>query len=284
MTVFEKAKYALEEIHRFLTKEYIKTKTLEETFQLIDRLMVLEKQLADFEARKKKTESEKASFDKGIAETRQEIASLRTTDDMSQLKRTTSEVKELSVKVNHSLRHLRKPFIKLRSLATRGGGSGLTPEELEILNKYVETSFKALAMEETGYPLLKHILRKLDRAMSEGKLKLKADRKRKADRDMNEILNKNSLNALHQRCKNALMRERKLSTSTEVKKTEEGLSRLQKKLKRLKRRRKIFELKATTTERKFKEIVETIQKQKNEIEKSVLDFTGKNVQIEQKSG
>jgi hypothetical protein len=284
MTVFEKAKYALEEIHRFLTKEYIKTKTLEETFQLIDRLLVLEKQLADLEARKIKTEAEKASFDKRIAETRQEIASLRTTDDMSQLKRTTSEVKELSVKVKHSLRHLRKPFIKLRSLATRGGGSGLTPEELEILNKYVETSFRALAMEETGYPLLKRILRKLNRAMSEGKLKLKADRKRKAERDMNEILNKNSLNGLHQRCKNALMRKRKLSTSIEVKETEEGLLRLQEKLKRLERRRRLVELRGNTIVRNFEETVETIQKQKNEVEKNVLDFTGKNVQIEQKQG
>jgi predicted nucleic acid-binding Zn-ribbon protein len=284
ITVFEKAKDALEEIHRFLTKEYIKTKTLEDTFQLIDRLLAVEKQLADLEARKKKTEAEKASFDKRIAETRQEIASLRSREGVSRLGQTTSEVKELSVKVKHRLRHLRKPFIKFRSLATRGGGSGLTPEELEKLNKYVETSFEAFAMEETDYPLLKSILRKLDFALSEGKLKLKADRKRKAERDMNEILNKNSLNALHQRCRNVLMRKRKLSTSTEVKETEEDMLRLQKKLKRLKRRRKLFELRGSTTERKFEETVETIQKQKNEIEKNVLDFTGKNVQIEQKSG
>jgi hypothetical protein len=284
ITVFEKTRDTLEEIHRFLTKEYIKTKTLEDTFQLIDRLLTIEKQLADIEARKKKTEADKTSFDKRIAETRQEIASLRTREGMSRLGQTTSEVKELSVKVKHRLRHLRKPFIKFRSLATRGGGSGLTPEELEKLNKYVETSFNALATEETDYPLLKRILRKLDRAMSEGKLKLKADRKRKAERDINEILNKNSLNALHQRCRNVLGRKRNLSTSTEVKETEEELLRLQKKLKRLKRKRKIFELKANTTERKFKETVETIQKQKDDIEKNVLDFTGKNVQIEQKSG
>jgi len=282
--VFEKAKDTLEETHRFLTKEYIKTKTLEDTFQLIDRLLAIEKQLADLEARKKKAKAEKASFDRRIAETRQEITSLRSREGMSQLGRTTSEVKELSVKVKHRLRHLRKPFIKFRSLATRGGGSGLTPEELERLNKYVETSFKALAMEETDYPLLKSILRKLDCAISEGKLKLKADRKRKAERDMNEILNKNSLNALHERCKDALKRKTKLSTSTEVKETEEDLLRLQKKLKRLKRRRKLFELRTNTTERKLKETVETIHKQKNEIEKNVLDFTGKNVQIEQKSG
>lgn len=280
ITVFEKAKDTLEGIHKFLEKEYIKTKTLEDTFQLIERLSATEKKLADLEARKKRTEAEKASFDKRIAETRQKITSLRSREDMSRLGQTTSEAKELSVKVKHRLRHLRKPFIKFRSLATRGGGSGLTPEELEKLNNYVETSFKALAMEETDYPLLKGILRKLDRVMSEGKLKLKADRKRKAERDINEILNKNSLNALHGRCRNALMQKRKLSTSTQVRETEEELLRLQKKLKRLKRRRKLFELRANTTDGKFKETVETIQKQRNEIKKNVLDFAGKNVKIE----
>jgi len=280
LMVFEKAKDALEEIHRFLTKEYIKTKTLEETFQLIDKLLVLEEQLADLEARKKKAEADKASFNKGIAETRQEIASLRSREGMSQLNQTIREVKELSVKVKHTLRHLRKPFIKLRSLATRGGGSGLTPEELETLNKYAETSFEALATEETGYPLLRRILRKLSRAMSEGKLRLKADRKRKADRDINEILNKNSMNALHQRCKNALMRKSELLTSREVKETEEALIGLQEELKGLERRKELVESRENAIGRTLREARGNIQNHRKEIEKNILDFTGKSVKIE----
>ena len=280
LTVFEKAKDALEGIHRFLTKEYVKTKTLEETFQLIDKLLVLEEQLADLEARKKKAEAEKASFDKGIAEARQEIASLRNREGISQLNQTTREAKELSVKVKHSLRHLRKPFIKLRSLATRGGGSGLTPEELETLNKYAETSFEALAMEEMGYPLLRRILRKLNRAMSEGKLRLKADRKRKAERDINDILNKNSMNALHQRCKNALMRKRKLSASAELRETQEALMELQEELKGLERRKELVESRENAIGRTIKEARGNIRNHRKEIEKNTLDFTGKSVKIE----
>ena len=37
LTVFEKAKELLKDLNNFLTKEYVKTKTLEETFQLIDK-------------------------------------------------------------------------------------------------------------------------------------------------------------------------------------------------------------------------------------------------------
>lgn len=280
LTVFEKAKESLKELHRFLTEEYVKTKTLEETFQLIDKLLVVEEQLLDLEAQKKKAEAEKASFDKEIAETRQEITSLRNRESMSQLNQTTREIKELSAKVKHSLRRLRKPFIKLRSLATRGGGSGLTPEELERLNKYSETPFEALATEETGYPLLRRILRKLDRAMSEGKLKLKADRKRKAERDINEILNKNSLNALHQTCKNTLVRKRKLSTSTEIRETEEALIRLQEELKGLERRKELVESRENAIGRTLKETRENIRNHRKEIEKNILDFTRKSVKIE----
>ncbi len=280
LTVFEKAKESLKELHRFLTEEYVKTKTLEETFQLIDKLLVVEEQLLDLEAQKKKAEAEKASFDKEIAETRQEITSLRNKESMSQLNQTTREIKELSAKVKHSLRRLRKPFIKLRSLATRGGGSGLTPEELERLNKYSETPFEALATEETGYPLLRRILRKLDRAMSEGKLKLKADRKRKAERDINEILNKNSLNALHQTCKNTLVRKRKLSTSTEIRETEEALIRLQEELKGLERRKELVESRENAIGRTLKETRENIRNHRKEIQKNILDFTRKSVKIE----
>jgi hypothetical protein len=46
MAVHEKAKISLNALNDFLTKEYVKTKTLEETFQLIDELHDLEAQLA----------------------------------------------------------------------------------------------------------------------------------------------------------------------------------------------------------------------------------------------
>jgi hypothetical protein len=46
--VFEKAKESLKELQNFLTKEYVKTKTLEETFQIIDNLLAIKVQMEYF--------------------------------------------------------------------------------------------------------------------------------------------------------------------------------------------------------------------------------------------
>lgn len=280
LTVFEKAKESLKELYTFLTKEYVKTKTLEETFQRTDKLSALEEHLEDLEAQRKKAEIEKASIGKEITETQEKIAVLKNRERISQLDQTNLEIKELSSMVKHSLRHLRKPFIKLQSLATHGSGSGLTPEELEKLNRYVDKPFEAFATDEMGYPLLKHILQKLNRAMSEGKLKLKLDRKRKAERDIENIANKNSLNPLHQKCKTLVIQRKQLLASAEVAEIKDEVLRLQEKLRELERMKELIESKENAIERTRKETLENVRNHKNEIEKNVFDFTGRRIQIE----
>jgi hypothetical protein len=276
--VFEKAKESLKELQNFLTKEYVKTKTLEETFQIINDLLALQGQMADFEAHRKKNETKKTSIQKEIAETQQKITDLKNRENLTQLNQIGIEIGKLRKEVKYNLRHLRKPFIKFQSQVFRKGG--LTPEQLEKLNHYIEDSFDAFAAEESGYPILEQILKKLAGSMSEGKLKLKRDRKRKAEQDINRIFNKNSLDALHQKCRKTIIRKKQISTSTETAKIKENLSKLQEKLKKLKKRTKRIELEENTTERKLQETLERIQSRKKEIEKNVFDFMGKRIIIE----
>ena len=276
LTVFEKAKESLKELQSFLKKEYVKTKTLEETFQLIDRLLALEGQLADLEAQRKKTEG--ALVEKKMAETQQKITDLENRESLAHLDQISIEIKKLNMEVKHRLRHLRKPFVKFQSLVFRKGG--LMPEELKKLNEYLENPFDAFAAEKAGYPLLKQILQKLARSMSEGKLKLKRDKKRKAEKAMENILNKNSLDTLHQKSRDAIMRKKQLSTSAEIAETKEDLLKLQENLKELKRRKKLEESKAKAIERAFKETLERIRNQKKEIEKNVFDFMDRKILIE----
>ena len=276
--VFEKAKESLKELQNFLTKEYVKTKTLEDTFQIIDNLLALQGQLADLEARIKKNETEKASIEKEIGETQQKIMDLKNRESLTQLNQIGIEIGKLRKEVKHNLRHLRKPFIKLQSQVFRKGG--LTPEQLEKLNHYIEDSFDAFAAEEAGYPILEQILKKLAGSMSEGKLKLKRDRKRKAQQDINKIFNKNSLDGLHQKCRETIIRKKQISTSTETAKIKENLSKLQEELKKLKKGKKRIELEKNTTERKSHETLDRIQSRKKEIEENVFDFMSKRILIE----
>jgi len=275
---FEKASEFLKKLESFQAKEYVKTKKLEETFQIIDNLLVLQGQLADLEARKKKNEMEKASIERKIAETQQKMTDLRNRENLSQLNQLSMQMEKLRKEVKHNFRHFRKPFIKFQSQVFRKGG--LTPEELEKLNRYIEDPFDAFSLEKAEYPILRQILRKLASSMSEGKLKLKSDRKRKAEQDMERIFRNNSLDDLHQRCHETIIQRRQLSTSEETANIKENLSKLHEEFKGLKRTRKRFESEEDTMERKLTETQERIRNQKDEIEKNVSDFVGENILIE----
>lgn len=278
--VFEKAKLLLKELDNFLTKEYVKAKTLEETFQLIDRLQNLEQQLLGIGDQKARVESEKAYAESEIAETQRKMADLRGKGGLNQLSRTDTEIRSLSNEVRQNLQHLQKPFIKLQSLALHGEGSGLTPEELSKLNKYIDDPFQALATEEAGHPLLRQILEKMSRAMSEGKLKLKPEKTRKAEQVIENILAKSSLAGLHDKSTKAIAFHRQLSTSAEVTETGKSVMKLEEQLEGLERKKKTIEGEQIGLERAHKETVERIRTHKSEIEKNAFDFTNKRIQLE----
>ena len=51
-----------------------------------------------------------------------------------------------------------------------GGGGGITPDELAKINQYLEKPLEALVTEQPGYPMLKEILQKLEKLLTEDKL------------------------------------------------------------------------------------------------------------------
>jgi len=278
--VFEKAKNSLRGLEYFLSKEYIKTKMLEETFQLIDQVLANEQQLATLQDQKARIEAEEAAVEAEIAQIQQKVSDLRSKGSMGKLGLTRTEIETLSVEVRHSLRHLQKPFVKLQSLATHGGGSGLTPEELNKLDQYIQHPFEAFATETSGTPLLKEILRKLSLCVSEGKLKLKPEKIRKAEQKIDSITNENSLATLHRKSQEAMMRKTHLSTSTEVEATRQDLSKLQGQLEHLGRKKGIVESEKEALQGKHDETIKSISTDKTEIEKNIMGFLGKKVHVE----
>ena len=278
--IFERAKDSLKDLQNFAAREYVKTKTLEETFQLIDKLLDLEQQLKSLDDRMAKTRSDKACIEKEIAEAQQKMADLRSRGSIGQLHQTGTEIDSLSVDVKHSLQHLQKPFVKLQSLATHGGGSGLTPEELSKLSQYLENPFEAFSTEAPGHPLLRQILLKLDRSISEGKLKLKPEKIRKAEQTIDNIVNRNLLADLHQKSRDAMTRKTQLSTSEEVTVMQENLLRIQAHVGELTRKRGVVETEEASIKRAHEETSEKIHSHKAEIEKNIFSFLNKTVRIE----
>ena len=279
LTVHEKAKITLATLNDFLTEEYVKTKTLEETFQLISALHTLEKQLSEIEAQKASMENERLPLEKEIAELEHKTAELKGGGPIDQLFLVEAEAETLNSELKHALRHLQKPFKKMQALALQGGGAGLTPDELNKLGQYLEKPFKALAAEEAGYPLLKQILQKLARLMDEGKLKLKADKARKAEQALNEILKRDSLANIHTRCVDVATRERQILNSPKLDEIRRGLSLLQEQIEQLKARKASVEAHEAVKEHAHDEILDKVCSHKKAIEKNVYSSLGKRVQI-----
>jgi chromosome segregation ATPase len=280
LAVFEKSKNSLKELSNFLAKEYVKTKSLEETFQLIEKLVALQKQLEDLKAKKMKVEAEKASVEKEISDKQQKIASLKNEGDLSQLSQLGIEIEALNAEVKRALRHLQKPFIKLQALSLHGGGNGLTQDELKKLEEYMRNPFNALAAEEENYPLLRSILQKLRRVMSEEKVSLKPDKRRKAEQEIDNILNRNSLANLQRKCANLALQNKQFSTSASIEEAKHNLSILQAHLEDLEKKINVVDSEANAVERAISETKEKIRNCKATIEKNIFDFTGKMVRIQ----
>jgi hypothetical protein len=278
-TIFEKAKFLWKEMDSFQTKEYVKTKTLEETFQLIDKLIVLERQFKELDVHKMSVGSDKMVIEREITETRRKISELKTKGGVGQLSQTGGEIESLTVETKHNLQHLQKPFIKLQALATHGSGSGLTPEEFTKVGQYLDNPFEALSTEETGYPLLKQILEKLRRSIVEDKLKLKPEKARKAEQAINNIVNSDSLATLHKQSREARARKTQLSTSEEVAVTQRDLAKLCEHVDNLTRKKGVLETEEFTIDRNCLETAEKIRSAKSEIEKNVFSFMSKKITV-----
>jgi len=279
LRTFENAKGSLKELSEFLAKEYVKAKSLEETFQLIEEIKALEEQLATIKGEKEKALGEKAKLEEELAYAQRRMAELARGGDLAELAKIDEVIDGLRKEVAHSLRHLQKAFAKLQSLALHGEGSGLTPEELKKLNEYLTDPFEALATEDLGTPLLKQILQKTLKHMSEGKLKLKQEKERKARQAIEEILDKNSLASLHQKCAEAKLRKVQLSASSAVAETRTEISKQQEHADRLKKKLESVESEIGAIEKSLKETAEKIGNCKIRIEKNILDFSGQKVKI-----
>jgi hypothetical protein len=279
LTVYERAKQAYAILNDFVTKEYVKTKTLEEAFQLLNELQNVQKQLVTIGEEKEKIKNERTPVEKEIAELEQKIGELKNSGPIDKLNLVNAEIDTLSGELKHSLRHLQKPFIKMQALATSGGGGGITPDELSKVNQYLEKPLDAFTTEENGYPMLREILQKLESLMAEDKLKLKQDKARKAAQSLNEILRKDSLAKLQIRCVEMATTKEQLLASSKMDEIKRSLSVFQEQVDQLKARKTSIETHEAVKENAYNEALEKIGNLKRSIERNVCSSIEIKVQI-----
>jgi hypothetical protein len=280
LAVYEKAKLTYSFLNDFVTKDYVKTKTLEDTFQLLNELQNLEKQLANLGEQKENLKNERIPLEQEIAEIEQKIDDLKSKGPIDKLNMVNAEIDSLTTELKHSLRHLQKPFIKMQALATSGGGGGITPDELTKINQYLETPFDALVAEQRGYPMLKEILQKLEGMLTEDKLKLKSDKARKAEQAVNEMLHNNSLAKLQIRCVEMATNRDQLLASAKMDEIKQHLMQYQEQVDQLNTRKTSVETREAVKANTYKENVDKISNLKHTIERNISNSIDTKIQIE----
>lgn len=279
LMVYEKAKLPLMALNDFIAKEYVMAKTLEETFRLINELHNFEKQLSDIAAQKEELKNERLPIEKEIVELEQKTLELKSKGPVDQLFVVEAEAEALNTELKHKLRHLQKPFIKMQALAFQGGGAGLTPDELTKIDQYLEKPFQALSTEQPGYRVLKQILQKLMRLMDEGRLKLKADKARKAKKLSTEVLKRDVLAGIYDRCADVAAREKQLLNSAKLDEIRCNIALFQEQVRQLKARKLSVVANEAIKEQAYNETLERIRNHKNEIEKNIYSSLSEKVQI-----
>jgi len=267
-----------QELRNFLTKKYTKAKMVEDTSSTIDKMLQTINQADETQKQRQQIEQREKSLQQELMKTQQEVADVQSRPELTELMRAEDRIRELRENVKHSLRYLQKPFFKLQSLA-RSGNIAIPVDEAKKLGDYLTDPFEALATEEEGHPILKNILRKVDEAITQNKLKLKSTRLRKAQEQIDSVLNKASLNTLHKNCIEARSQKKQLLTSGVSATFENKLVELQEELKQLEKENDLASSRVKALESEHRRLLEKIENEKRELEKTILQLTGKSIQV-----
>jgi hypothetical protein len=279
LQTYEKARQAYNALNDYVTKEYVKTKTLEEALLQLNELQGIEQQLAVIQQDKTSIENERIPLEQEISDLEQKISTLQSKGPIDRLNFLNAEIENLSNELKNTLRHLQKPFIKMQALATSGGGGGITPDELKKINQYLDQPFDALVSEQSGYPELREILQKLEGMMAKDTLKLKPDKQRKAEQTVNEILHNNSLDNLQVRCTELATNRSQLLASSKMDETKQNLTQYQEQLDQLRIRKTSVETHETVKTNSYKETVDKIGNVKRTIERNIATALDRKIVI-----
>ena len=280
LQAYEKTKQASNSLNDYVTKEYVKTKTLEEALSQLNDLQNIEKHLASLQEDKENIKSEREPIEDEISELEQKITELTTTGPVDKLNLVNAEIENLTNEVKNELRHLQKPFIKMQALATSGGGGGITPDELQKINQYLDNPLEALVSEKPGYPELKEILEKMQGMLKKDTLKLKPDKQRKAEQLARELLKDESLLKMQVRCTEMSTRRNQLVESAKMDEIKQKIAAYQDQLEQLRVRKTSVEIHETEKKNSYNQTVDKVSNLKRTIERNVAAALDKRIIID----
>jgi hypothetical protein len=279
LTVYEKSKQVFNTLNEFVTKEYVKTKTLEETFQMINELQGLETKHIHLKTEIEGIKKELTPIDQEIAGLEQKTGQLKTAGPIDELNLVNNEIEALSNDLKNTLRHLQKPFIKMQAMATSGGGGGITPDQLKMIELYLDKPVEALVAEENNYLTLREILEKLAIMLKEDTLNLKSDKARKAEQSILDFNSNNLLVSSQEKAKALSTRKEQLLASAHMDEIKRNISVFQEQVDLLKAKKTSVEAHEAVKAHEYNDSMVEIGNRKRAIERNISTALTKKVVI-----
>jgi hypothetical protein len=279
LDVFIKRLYDInKELHSFMTSKYAVIKTADEANSHVDRLTQTLEDTKRNEENLNQTGEKVLLLEKEITETKEKLLLMRSRSEFQELAKLDQITEELRAEVKHYLRHLQKPFYKLQSLS-RSGEVTVPPDEIRKLEEYLADPLVALAAEDNGYSTLRSILTKLESTIAQGKLKLKAQRLRKAQDQITVVIGKNSLDQLQRAGQEALAQRKQLLSSEATRTLQSELTQLQRQLETLQKEHEFITARNKALKNDQLKLKERTEHLRKELEEKILQLTHKNVRV-----
>jgi chromosome segregation ATPase len=269
---------SVEKLSAFNSEKYVKAKNVTNCISAADNISELQNELSKIEREENETGSVISSVDRRIEETRQGILAIRQKDEVQALLAVNHQARELDRRVKRELQYLQKPFIKLKNLY-HSGTVAVPTEELEQINQYLAHPFSALAKEETGYPVCKKILQRVDETIRQEKLKIKTTRQKKALDQIEVILKNDSLHDLQRQCTQVYQQRKQLLATGTIAALKNQTDSLRATLKELERQKEHLTSQLSNLQNSRKEKKERLGTRIKELEKTAFDITRKNVRV-----
>jgi len=275
---FKKAEDPYRRFIEFLSKDYTKVKNIENVPTKIEKLQQSLSEINDYKKNKHSRTKKIDDLKNKISQTQEQLRTLQNKGELVELSQLNSKISELIKAVKHEFRHLQKPFLKFQTLVNNPGYS-LVGDANSKLDQYMSNPFEALATEKEGYPLLRMVLRKIDAALKNKKMKLKSSRLRKAKDQINRIVNKDALISLQAECKKFYDQKCQLLDSGAISEVKDEKSELNDYLKDLETKKSLFEAKDSRLAKEYEESLKRLEEQKSKLETVVASIVGQKIKI-----
>ena len=275
---FKRAADSFRNFTDFLSSEYSRAARAEGVPSQVEELRQSLTKLGELEKAREARRQKKQLLETRIEKSHQKMDAIQSKDEVVELAQLNSKIEELTKTVRNELRHIQKPLLKFQTLVNSPGYS-LLPDAASKLDEYLSNPFDALATEKQGYPLLKSILQKIATALDNKKMKLKPSRLRKAQDQINRIVNKAALLSLQKDCSQIFNKKHELSASGTISQCRDERTELHDRLTDLQRRKSILEARDSRFEKQHKDARERVDTQKRSLEKVVSELSNKNVRI-----